>query len=208
MTQLHAASLVSHLRAGDLVCNLGYVPDTGVDDLASGNGTTESDAGGDCRGWMVFNGHELCPLTTQAAIPIRDPTFVLTTPHYFSHVLLAEENPRFGMAIPLMPIEKSQPYIFSLSREVRSVVAPRSKGAAAAAGDTESPRKHRINRFIWVARVECARWGTEWFIEAEGTKEGREYIERALDDARRGHEREWELVRERTGRGRVYVKRV
>src|SRR6202000_557592 len=27
VSQLHAASLVPHLRAGDLVCNLGYVPD-------------------------------------------------------------------------------------------------------------------------------------------------------------------------------------
>lgn len=207
MTQLHAASLVPHLRAGDLVCNLGYVPDTGVDEVASGNGTTEND-GGDCRGWMVFSGHELCPLTTQAAIPIRDPTFILTTPHYFSHVLLGEENPRFEMTIPLVPPEKSQPHIFSLMRETRAVVAPRKSGASSAGGDAESPRKHKINRFVWVARVECARWGSEWLIEAEGTKEGREYIENALEDSRRGVERQWEVSRDRTGRGRVYIRRV
>jgi hypothetical protein len=126
----------------------------------------------------------------------------LTTSHYFSHVLLGEENPRFEMAIPLVPPEKSQPYIFSLVRETRSIVAPGKKGAG------ESPRKHKLSRFIWVARVECARWGSEWMIEAEGTKEGREYIESALHDSRMGLEREWELVRERTGKGKVYVRRV
>lgn len=199
MAQLHAASLVPHLRAGDLVCNLGYMPDLGADDV-SGNGTVDSDA--DCRGWMVFSGHELCPLTTRSAIPVRDPTFILTTPHYFSHVLLGEENPRFEMAIPLVPPEKSQPYVFSLMRETRSIAAPGKKGAG------ESPRQHKLSRFIWVARVECARWGSEWMIEAEGTKEGREYIESALQDSRMGLEREWELVRDRTGKGRVYVRRV
>ena len=209
MTQLHAASLVPHLRAGDLVCNLGYVPDTGADELSAANGSVEAD-GSDCRGWMVFSGHELCPLSTRVAIPVRDPTFILTSPHYFSHVLLGEENPRFQMVIPLVPAEKSQPHVFSLMRETRSVVAPRNKAAAAATagGEVESPRKHKINRFVWVARVECARWGTEWLIEAEGTKEGREYIENALEDSRRGVEREWEVIRERTGRGRVYVRKV
>jgi hypothetical protein len=200
MAQLHAAALVPHLRAGDLVCNLGYVPDSNTDDVLSGNGTMENDENTDCRGWMVFSGHELCPLTTRSAIPVRDPTFILTTPYYFSHVLLAGENPRFEMAIPLVPVEKSQPYIFSLMRDTRSIPASGKKVAG------EGPKQHKLSRFIWVARVECARWGSEWMIEAEGTKEGREYIESALQDSRM--EREWEIVRDRSGRGRVYVRRI
>lgn len=184
------------------MCNLGYVPDVGADDPATGNGA-DLDDGSDCRGWMIWSGYELRPLTTRAAIPVRDPTFLLTTPHYYSHVLLAGENPRFEMAIPLIPAEQSQGYVFSLTREVRLAVAAKKKSEAG-----EPPKKHKVNRFIWVARVECARWGSEWMIEVEGTKEGRDYLESALRDSQMGMERAWELVRDRTGRGRVYIRKV
>ncbi|CAG8712363.1 3853_t:CDS:2, partial [Acaulospora colombiana] len=62
VTQLQAASLLPHLRAGDLVCNLGYVPDEDV--IANGG-----ENNGDARGWMVWSGHELLPLSTKEVIP-------------------------------------------------------------------------------------------------------------------------------------------
>ncbi|CAG8719400.1 14290_t:CDS:2, partial [Acaulospora colombiana] len=144
-------------------------------------------------------GHELLPLSTKEVIPVRDPTFILSTPHYFSHVLLAGENPKFGLVIPLARDVPLNPE-FSLHRDTSSVTAPQQKPATAGggAGTTDVPaqpaKKHKINRFIWLARVECARWGTEWFIEAEGTKEGREFIEHALQDSRNGIERTWEVL--------------
>lgn len=199
MKQLHAASLVPHLRAGDLVCNLGYVPDTSDD--ASNGGAAEGESG-DCRGWMVSDGVGLHPLSTKHAIPVRDPTFVLTSPHYYSHVLLAGENPRFCMAIPLLPEPRSPP-VWNLLRVTSSVAASTKKSA----GGAESPKKHKVVRFIWVVRVECARWGQEWFIEVEGTKEGREYLEHVLMQTRNGIEHEWELVREKTGKGTVYIRK-
>ncbi|KAG9053359.1 hypothetical protein FS842_008313 [Serendipita sp. 407] len=79
------------------------------------------------------------------------------------------------------------------------------KGAALIPG--EPVKKHRVTRFIWLAKVECARWGHEWFIEAEGTQEGRSYIESALQDTRNGADRIWELVRDKTGRGTVYIRK-
>jgi hypothetical protein len=199
VAQLYAADLIPQLRAGDLVCNMGYVPDTAADDLSNGGSDN-----GDCRGWMIYSGHDLRPLTTRTALPVRDPTFVLNSPHYYSHVLLAGENPRFELSIPIVPLERSQAPQFSLIRVTETVKMPVKKTGES----PETSKKHKISKFIWLARVECARWGTEWLIEAEGTKEGRAYIEHALEDSKNGLEREWELLREKTGRGRVYIKKL
>lgn len=194
MKQLHQASLQDHIRAGDLVCNLGYVPEEGEE----------------AAGWMVFDGHELAPLLSLptlgrdgrpiggGVVPVRNASFVLTSPHYYSHVIPGGQNPKFLLSIPLTAdyLRTKSPE-FTLTRT--SLLLPPKGG---------STLKRRLNRFAWVARVESARWGTEWILEAEGTKEGREYIERALMESRRGGEQEWEMVRENTGRGRVYIRRV
>ncbi|KAG8773870.1 hypothetical protein FRC15_001711 [Serendipita sp. 397] len=203
MKQLNAASILPHLRAGDLVCNLGYIPDLGSDDASAAGATTEGD-NGECRGWMVFSGVELLPLSTKTVVPVHDPTFVLSSPHYYSHVLLAGENPLFNLAIPVAP-EARFPPEFSLMRVSNMVPMVPRKGAALIPG--EPVKKHRVTRFIWLAKVECARWGHEWFIEAEGTQEGRSYIESALQDTRNGADRVWELVRDKTGRGTVYIRK-
>jgi hypothetical protein len=214
MSQLHAASLVPHLRAGDLVCNLGYVPEVGDDG--------EPIAGeGDCRGWMVFSGHDLLPLTTKVPIPVRDPTFILNSPHYFSHVLSDGENPRYELVIPLTP--DSVPATYALVRTSREISVPpqtntSNANAKGKKGQEPQPEptgpkptiKHKVSTFVWLARIECSRWGDEWILEAEGTKEGRMYLEGVIQEAKEGSgiERVWELVREKTGRGKVYVRKV
>ncbi|KAG8829150.1 hypothetical protein FRC17_007051 [Serendipita sp. 399] len=205
MKQLNAASILPHLRAGDLVCNLGYVPDLGSDDVsAAGTAATTEGDNGECRGWMVFSGVELFPLSTKTVVPVHDPTFVLSSPHYYSHVLLAGENPLFSMTIPLVPDARTPPE-FTLLRVSSAVPMTPKKGVVVIPG--ESPKRHHVLRFIWLAKVECARWGHEWFIEAEGTQEGRAFIEGALQDSRNGIDRVWGLVREKTGKGVVYIRK-
>jgi len=179
MVQLAAAELDKHLAPGDLVINFGYVPEP-----AEG---AEEDVG-----WMIFDGERLMPLTYR--IPIYNPTFALPSPFYYSHVLPPTQNPRFVLTIPW---RRTQAPVFSHGRvisTVASVISPTGR--------------IRVQLSAWMARIEGMRWGNEWFLEAEGTKEGKAFLETSIASAEVGGKEEWELVREKSGKGRVWLRRV
>jgi len=179
MVQLTAADLDGHVAPGDLVINFGYVPDQ-----AEG---AEEDVG-----WMIYDGERLIPLTHR--IPVYNPTFTLPSPFYYSHVLPPTQNLRYVLTIPR---KRTQVPNFSLERvswTVASVTSPTGRV--------------RVNLSGWLAKFEGSRWGSEWILEAEGTKEGFTFLEASIASADAGALQEWELVREKSGRGRVWLRRV
>lgn len=178
LVQLTAAELHKHLAPGDLVINFGYVPEH-----AEG---TEEDVG-----WMIYDGERLMPLTHR--IPVYNPTFALPSPFYYSHVLPPTTNPRFLLTIPR---RRTQVASFSHGRmtsTVASVMSPTGRV--------------RVNLTAWMARIEGVRWGSDWILEAEGTKEGKAFLETAIASADVGGDQEWELIREKSGRGRIWLRR-
>ena len=179
MVQLTAAELDKHLAPGDLVINFGYVPEQA--------GGAEEDVG-----WMIFDGERLMPLTSR--IPIYNPTFTLPSPFYYSHVLAPTQNPRFVLTIPR---RRTQPPMFNHGRVISTVASVMSPTGCV-----------RVNMTAWMAKIDGLRWGGEWILEAEGTKEGKAYLEASITSADVGAEQEWELVREKSGRGRVWLRRV
>jgi len=179
MVQLTAAQLHKHLAPGDLVINFGYVPEQ-----AEG---AEEDVG-----WMIYDGERLMPLTHR--IPVYNPTFTLPSPFYYSHVLPPTTNPRFVLTIPR---RRTQVPTFTHGRLISTVASVMSPTG-----------RVRVNLTAWVARTEALRWGNEWILEAEGTKEGKAFLETAIASADVGGGQEWELVREKCGRGRIWLRRV
>jgi len=178
MVQLTAAELHKHLTPGDLVINFGYVPEQ-----AEG---AEEDVG-----WMIYDGERLMPLTHR--IPVYNPTFTLPSPFHYSHVLPPTTNPRFVLTIPR---RRTQAPVFThgrMSSTVPSVMSPTGRV--------------RVKLTAWMARMEGVRWGNEWILEAEGTKEGKAFLEAAIASADVGGDQEWELVREKSGRGRIWLRR-
>ena len=178
MVQLTAAELHKHLAPGDLVINFGYVPEQ-----AEG---AEEDVG-----WMIYDGERLMPLTHR--IPVYNPTFALPSPFYYSHVLPPTTNPRFMLTIPR---RRTQAPVFTHGRMISTVASVMSPTG-----------RVRVNLTAWMARIEGVRWGSEWMLEAEGTKEGKAFLEAAIASADVGGDQEWELVREKSGRGRIWLRR-
>ena len=178
LVQLTAAELHKHLAPGDLVINFGYVPD-------------QPEGAEEDVGWMIYDGERLMPLTHR--IPVYNPTFALPSPFYYSHVLPPTTNPRFLLTIPR---RRTQAPTFSHGRmtsTVASVMSPTGRV--------------RVNLTAWMARIEGVRWGSDWILEAEGTKEGKAFLETALASADVGGDQEWELIREKSGRGRIWLRR-
>ena len=178
MVQLTAAELHKHLAPGDLVINFGYVPEQAED--------AEEDVG-----WMIYDGERLMVLTNR--IPVYNPTFALPSPFYYSHVLPPTTNPHFVLTIPR---RRTQAPVFTHGRmmsTVPSVMSPTGRV--------------RVNLTVWMARIEGVRWGSDWVLEAEGTKEGKAFLEAAIASADVGGDQEWELIREKSGRGRIWLRR-
>ncbi|KAF8623716.1 hypothetical protein AX17_007413 [Amanita inopinata Kibby_2008] len=112
--QLIDAGLWDHLSAGDLVCNLGYVPPTeemGLDASPSSDAEQESNRryaddrksssnrtkgwpisllhqprSTYARKWLLFNGHFLVPYRPPNSIHLPDP-LSLPTPFYYTHIM-------------------------------------------------------------------------------------------------------------------------
>ena len=178
MVQLTTAELHKHLAPGDLVINFGYVPEQAE--------SAEEDVG-----WMIYDGERLIPLTHR--IPVYNPTFTLPSPFYYSHVLPSTTNPRFVLSVPR---RRTPPPMFTHGRvtsTVASVMSPTGRV--------------RVNLTAWIAKIETLRWGAEWILEAEGTKEGKAFLETAIASDVSGGQ-EWELVREKCVRGRIWLRRV
>lgn len=92
--------------------------------------------------------------------------------------------------------------------------------------DVPSPHSHsghaRVKRYVWLGRMRIKEeeaetlglgegWAGEWVLEAEGTKEGKQELLDAYEEQDNEHRfmgREWEVIREKSGRGRVWLRYV
>ena len=183
--QLFSSGLWPHLRPGDVVCNLGYVPED------SSN----------ARGWLVFTGDALWPFFPPAPPPVPDMA-ALPSPLYYSHLLLPFENLRCVLGLP-----RGVRMNLNLALLPSNVPSPHSHGGFV-----------RVKKYVWLGRVfiteaETATlglgegWAGEWILEAAGTKEGRQVLVDAIEENEyRPVEHEWEVVREKNGIGRVWLR--
>ncbi|KAL1753034.1 hypothetical protein FB107DRAFT_264882 [Schizophyllum commune] len=199
--QLVQAGLWDHLSTGDIVCNLGYVPPR-ASPTSSSAASSADDINEDERGtWLLFDGTVLVPHTPPAPPPIEDP-LSLPSPFYYAHITPPACDPAFRLA--RLPPCGGVPDL-ALVRTTAKVRSARSATGFAF-----------VRRYAWTARVYRyampgddigAGWLGEWVLQGEGTKEGRQ----VLLDCIAGYEnepREWEMVREKSRPGRIWLRLV
>ncbi|KAH6913171.1 hypothetical protein BKA70DRAFT_715165 [Coprinopsis sp. MPI-PUGE-AT-0042] len=218
--QLVESGLWDHLSTGDIICNLGYVPpvDETPDEVGSevvspapptrpGTGSRRSSSGlvhgsgsSNSAKWLLFNGHVLVPFTPPELLPLTEP-LNLPTPFYYVHIMPPNANPLF--IINRLPVCDDLPQ-FTLIHSSKRVKSP------------HSPNGHAlVKKYSWTARVvrvKCETdgemgegWFGEWVLEGEGTTEGKELLLDALRGVDLGR-REWELVREKSGGGKIWLR--
>ncbi|KAH9481579.1 hypothetical protein JR316_0006106 [Psilocybe cubensis] len=173
---------------------------------ASGSGAgsaSPSSAPQSGKKWLIFNGQVLVPYTPPDLLPLADP-LSLPSPFYYTHIFPPHANMCF--AIEKLPVCDDVPQL-TLVHSTSKVPSPHSpKGYALA------------RRFAWTARVVRMRmgdesegevgdgWFGEWVLEYEGTKEGKQVLLDALAGKTLGGRRVWELVREKSGGGKVWLR--
>ncbi|KAF7977512.1 hypothetical protein HWV62_3492 [Athelia sp. TMB] len=198
--QLFDCGLWGHLSTGDVVCNIGFVPET----TGNNGGRDESDRD---RQWLLFDGSALVLFAPPSSPPLDDP-LTLPSPFYYAHILAAHTNQIYNIMLPPSDFEEApEPtLVYSTSK----VPSPHSHAGFAS-----------VKKYMWIARVtRLARtqfsnfgegeaigqgWKGEWVLEGDGTCEGRQ----VLVDCIRGCEtekRQWEFVREKSGGGRIWIK--
>ncbi|TFK75187.1 hypothetical protein BDN72DRAFT_787819 [Pluteus cervinus] len=219
--QLINSGLWEHLSTGDIVCNLGYVPgeDSGnpSPDTSDGNLLrslrqdlpTSSEAAR--RRWLLFDGSCLIPYTPPDMLPLPSP-LSLPSPWYYTHIMTSQDNPRF--TIPALPQVNGRPNRPGAAREQCTLIrlpckvqSPHSAGGFAI-----------VWQYRWTVKFMCLGWrgddGVEWLgdgwrgewvLEGDGTKEGKQMLLDCLRGVDFGS-LEWELVRERSGAGKVWLK--
>lgn len=232
--QLVDAGLWQHLSTGDIVCNLGYIPPTpedtpaasAEDDSACAGSSTPYRRSTSSRGiynnttnnsrkWLLFDGNSLVPYTAPDPLPIENP-ISLPSPYYYAH-LMPHVPPggnanRFRFMIGKFPPVKYQvPQLtmINLSSRVRS--AKSTDGWVEVKRWVWTARFVRYRSGLWMDPAEDigAGWLGEWVLEGVGTSEGRQMLLDILHDGIvPGGPREWELVRERSGGGRIWLRLV
>ncbi|KAH7908339.1 hypothetical protein BJ138DRAFT_1157913 [Hygrophoropsis aurantiaca] len=200
--QLLAGGLWDHLSTGDIVCNFGYVPST-PESADSSSSSLEPERSSSHKTWLVFNGFALVPFVPPAPPPLTDP-LGLPSPFYYAHLLPSHVHPHFAFAPPGAG-GTPELTLVQTSGRVRSPHSPSGWALA--------------KKYMWVARARVGMsiladddglgegWRGEWVLETEGTKEGRQTL---IDCLTTGGNEEfvWELVRENSGSGRIWLKLV
>jgi hypothetical protein len=213
--QLVDSGLWPHLSTGDIVCNFGFVPpnteDTSseVDDSAPADYLSQrsrldqkhgsSDASSQVR-WLIFDGQYLVPYTPPNLLPL-DNALSLPSPFYYAHITPPFAN--FCYVMDQFPVCDDIPQL-TLIYSTSKVPSPHSpKGYAL------------VKKYAWIAKVvRLGRgdednigegWFGEWTLEGEGTREGRQVLLDALA-GRQMDRRVWELVREKSGGGKLWLK--
>ena len=203
--QLIDSGLWDHLSTGDIICNLGYVPPASPggsgffdgDDPDSSDGEEQKTA----RQWLIFNGNSLETYSPPDPPPLDNP-LSLPSPFYYMHITPTFANPRF-ILWQLPPSDDApEPLLTYGSTKVRS---PHSPSGFAVAKKYMWTVRMRTQDFVWDGIGEG--WLGEWILEVEGTREGRQVLLDCLRGDRR-EMREWELVREKSGWGRLWLKYV
>ena len=221
--QLIASGLWNDLSAGDIVCNLGFVPLPEPDSGSQASHSTERP--NHKRRWLMFNGYGLVHYIPPSPPPIEN-ALTLPTPFYFSHILPLSSDVRFILSLPPLPPRHfttpqgahSRVYLddtFSNSMVLTNV---RTRVAS-----PHSPSGYAmVKKYLWLARIPYVGqesgteaghalgegWRGEWVVEAEGTKEGRQSL---LDAVKAGHDGRtprglWEIVRDKSGAGRLWMR--
>lgn len=195
---LLAANLWQHLSTGDVVCNLGYVPQA-TEDGADGTGQQGKAAQRDT--WLLFDGQTLVPFSPPRPPPLPDP-LSLPTPFYYTHLISPQTCPQFAFAPPgggNMPD-------LTLMRTTSRVPSPQSPvGWAVAKGFTWVARAKVGMGFVEVDDGLGEGWRGEWVLEADGVTEGRQALIDCLSGAS-GDEFVWEFIREKSGGGRIWLR--
>ncbi|CUA74141.1 hypothetical protein RSOLAG22IIIB_05431 [Rhizoctonia solani] len=217
------AGLWDNMKAGDIVCNLGYVPRASIPGSPVdqfGRLSNPSDARQ--TEWLIFTGHALVSYVPPAPPPPDINILSLPGPAYYSHLynptptqlVLPECEPGpavcgsvYAFSVPRRSTEPT----FTLDSSVSYVKS--SRGVA------------RVWRPVWIAsfRVDpvfrggsrkgkhradsvlSEAWSGEWVLEGMGTREGERALLNAMDD---GQVRFWEWVREKSTPGRHWFRLV
>ncbi|KAF8959514.1 hypothetical protein BDZ97DRAFT_1906175 [Flammula alnicola] len=221
--QLEEAGLWQHLSTGDVVCNLGYVPPSSEDGSSEGHdaspaasdtlptlrlhssrsypsNSSSSGSTSSQRKWLLFNGEFLVPYTPPDLLPLEQP-LNLPSPFYYAHIMPPLANLTY--TISRLPVCDDVPQL-TLVHSATKVPSPHSpKGYAL------------VKKYAWTARVVRLRmgdegdmgegWFGEWVLEYEGTEEGKQTLLDALSGRSLGRRR-WELVREKSGGGKLWLR--
>lgn len=183
--QLISGGLWELLRTGDAVLNLGYVP---------------TDSSLVC-GWFIFGDGHLRTYFPPAPPPISNFES-LPSPLYYAH-LGQRSNVRSFIKLPRLRL------YLELLQLVNTLPSP------------DSPQGlTRVKHYAWIGKMSVREeeiesfglgdgWAGEWILEAPGTYEGRQSLidsveGRTLDP--RG--RQWEIVGEKSGLGKLWLRRV
>ena len=235
--QLIEDGLWDHLSVGDVVCNFGYVPpieDSDFPGLGS-NGSATGDSSGsqsnsngkDDRRWLIYTGDRLTIYIPSLPVPIPD-ALTLPSPFYYSHILPPLANPRFILRLP--PLYESARY--ALTKLTSVVVSPQScsgyarvrtfawlasvdaRGwfgngtAPAPAAAVNGLNGNGVNdKNQSVPPLMSNGWRGEWVLQGEGTREGRQFLQKALKYGS-VTPAEWEIVRDKSGSGKLWLRYV
>ncbi|KAI0671790.1 hypothetical protein C8Q78DRAFT_1030874 [Trametes maxima] len=214
--QLIGAGLWEHLSDGDIVTNFGYVPPTPPPEAPRPLSSGEPDDGQPRQTWLMYNGYCLVPYIPPSAPPLDNP-LTLPSPFYFANILPAFMNPVFILALPQdstrasgSPIQEPEMQLANITTRVPSPHSP--SGYAI------------VRKYMWLARIPYVGpgsateagmalgrgWHGEWILEAEGIREGRQALIDALSGKTNGpglrQRGQWEVVREKSGGGRLWLK--
>ncbi|KAF8554616.1 hypothetical protein OG21DRAFT_1508734 [Imleria badia] len=200
--QLHTGGLWQYLSTGDIVCNFGYIPST-PDGTQSQLDLAPEERATSRNTWLVFDGNSLVPFAPPAPPPLPDP-LTLPSPFYYTHLMPSNVNPTFTFAPPGGGgIPET-----SLVNAPTRVPSPHSPGGWA-----------MVKKYMWIARARVGTgfmvvddglgdgWRGEWVLEAEGTQEGRQTLIDCISGLS-GEVFVWELVREKSGGGRIWIRLV
>jgi hypothetical protein len=150
----------------------------------------------------LFDGEFLVPYNPPDLLPLDQP-LKLPSPFYYTHIMPPMAN--LNYIIDRLPVCDDVPQL-TLVHSTSKVPSP------------HSPKGHAlVKRFAWTARVVRLRmghegdvgegWFGEWVLEYEGTREGKQTLLDALGGRALGR-REWELVREKSGGGKLWLRYV
>lgn len=207
--QLIGAGLWDHLSIGDIVCNLGYMPPSLLDDdsdsqyhfITAGSESVKSQPSSLSNGgapddamWLVYDGFGLVQYSPIVEPPPLKDALALVTPYYYSHILPSLAHPFFTLDLysrlsgfrgsfdgtgGVTPPVRPRFELILMFMKVRSPKSP--EGYA------------MVKRYKWVATIKGMKaalsgnlevgigWLTdEWALEVDGTFEGRRMLESLL----------------------------
>ena len=208
--QLSDAGLWDHLSVGDVVCNLGYVPPSPLQEydpmedfgaltsasLRSRHSSLGNRSATDDTAWLVYDGFGLVQYSPATEPPPLKDALALVTPYYYSHILPGSAHPFFTLDL-YSRLARFRGFVndprgnvfpppippkFELITVLTRVRSPHSAGGYA-----------MVKSYKWVATIKGIKtaisgdaevgigWLTDqWVLEVDGTLEGRRMLDSLL----------------------------